>query len=51
MEAAPLPLTWEDFPDDASRDVFRAFRSDAGEGMVLENNMFVEAFLIAAEAA
>ncbi len=49
MEAAPLPLTWEDFPDDASRDVFRAFRSDAGEGMVLENNMFVEAFLIAAE--
>ena len=49
MEAAPLPLTFDDFPDDASRDVFKAFRSETGDDMVLRDNMFVEAFLIDAE--
>ena len=49
MEAAPLPLTFDDFPDDASRNVFKAFRSEAGDDMVLRDNMFVEAFLIDAE--
>ena len=49
MEAAPLPLTWDDFPDETSRNVFTAFRSPAGEDMVLRDNMFVEAFLIEAE--
>ncbi len=49
MEAAPLPLTWSDFPDETSRNVFNAFRSDAGEDMVLRDNMFIEAFLIEAE--
>ena len=49
MEAAPLPLTWNDFPDETSRDAFQAFRSPAGEEMVLQNNIFVEAFLIEAE--
>jgi len=49
MEAAPLPLTWSDFPDEMSRNVFKAFRSDAGEDMVLRDNIFVEAFLIEAE--
>lgn len=49
MEAAPLPLTWSDFPDEMSRSVFTALRSDAGDDMVLRDNMFVEAFLIEAE--
>ena len=49
MEAAPLPLTWSDFPDEMSRNVFKALRSEAGEDMVLRDNMFIEAFLIEAE--
>ena len=49
MEAAPLPLTWDDFPDETARGVFQAFRSDAGDDLVLRDNMFVEAFLIEAE--
>ena len=49
MEAAPLPLTWSDFPSDAARRTFEAFRSAAGEEMVLRDNVFVEAFLIDAE--
>ncbi len=28
IEAAPLPLTWSDFPDEMSRHVFEAFRSE-----------------------
>ncbi len=34
MEAIVLPLAWDDFPESA-RDTFRAFRSPAGEDMVL----------------
>ena len=49
MEAAPLPLVWSDFPDQTARGAFQAFRSDAGEEMVLEKNIFVETFLIEAE--
>ena len=49
MEAAPLPLTWSDFPDDFARDIIKAFRSDAGEDMVLQDNSFVESFLIGFE--
>jgi len=41
MEAIVMPLAWDDFPEFA-RDVFRGFRSPAGEGMVLTNNVFVE---------
>lgn len=44
MEAIVCTLTWEDWPD-AARDVFQAFRSAAGEEMVLERNLFVEAVL------
>ncbi len=51
MEAAPLPLTWSDFPDEASRNAFKAFRSEAGEDMVLRDNVFIEALLIEAEKA
>ena len=49
MEAAVIPFAWSDFPNDLARDTFRAFRSEAGEDMVLRDNMFVEAFLIDAE--
>lgn len=45
MEAIVAPCeTWEDFPDSA-RDVFQGFRSEAGEDMVLEKNVFVERVL------
>ncbi len=44
MEAIVRPVTWESWPDQA-RDIFQAFRSPAGEEMVLEQNVFVEAVL------
>jgi haloalkane dehalogenase len=45
MEAivAPIP-TWDAFPE-ASQKIFQGFRSDAGEEMVLTNNIFVEGVL------
>jgi haloalkane dehalogenase len=45
MEAivAPLP-SWDVFPEGA-RETFQAFRSPAGEEMVLKQNIFVEAVL------
>ncbi len=48
MEAAPLPLKWDDFPEYA-QDGFKASRTPAGEDMVLRDNNFIEGFLIAAE--
>ena len=44
MEAIVAPITWADWPE-ASRSVFQAMRSEAGEGMVLEKNFFVERIL------
>jgi len=44
MEAIVRPLTWATWPD-AARQLFQGFRSEAGEGMVLEKNVFVEAVL------
>ena len=44
MEALVRPVTWAEWPE-AARRVFQGFRSDAGEGMVLENNVFVERVL------
>ena len=49
MESVLTPMTWDDFADDAARETFRAFRSEAGEDMILRDNLFVEAFLIDAE--
>ncbi|MEM9724878.1 MAG: haloalkane dehalogenase [Pseudomonadota bacterium] len=40
---APIP-TWEDWPGNV-REIFQAFRSPAGEAMVLEQNVFVEQVL------
>ncbi len=44
MEAIVLPMTWDTWPE-AARGVFQGFRSPAGEEMVLEKNVFVEAVL------
>ncbi|WP_431951489.1 haloalkane dehalogenase [Nocardia lijiangensis] len=44
MESIVMPLTWEQWPEGA-RGVFQGFRSPAGEGMVLEKNIFVERVL------
>ncbi len=44
MEAIVQSLTWEQWPE-AARRVFQGLRSDAGESMVLENNVFVERVL------
>lgn len=44
MEAIVAPLTWADWPD-AATHIFHGFRSDAGESMVLEKNIFVEQVL------
>ncbi len=44
MEAVVRPLAWDEFPA-AARDLFKAFRSPAGEEMILTKNLFVEAVL------
>lgn len=44
MEAIVRPLTWAEWPE-AARSVFQGFRSDAGEAMVIEKNVFVERVL------
>ena len=44
MEAVVQPITWNDWPD-AARNIFQAFRSEAGEELVLQKNIFVERVL------
>ncbi|MEM7093095.1 MAG: haloalkane dehalogenase [Actinomycetota bacterium] len=44
MEAIVRPMSWADWPE-AATGIFQGFRSDAGEGMVIEKNLFVEAVL------
>ncbi len=44
MEAIVRPMSWDEFPASARR-MFEGFRSPAGDGMVLEKNLFVEAML------
>ena len=44
MEAIVRPMTWEEWPE-AATQIFRGFRSPAGEQMVIEKNLFVEAVL------
>jgi haloalkane dehalogenase len=41
MEAIVRPMTWDEWPE-AARTVFQGFRSPAGEGMILDKNVFVE---------
>ena len=44
MEAIVRPITWDEFPAGA-RQMFEGIRTPAGERMVLERNLFVEAVL------
>jgi haloalkane dehalogenase len=44
MESIVRPMTWDEWPEAAKR-VFQGFRSQAGEQMVIEGNVFVEKVL------
>ena len=44
MEAIVKPITWSDWPEGA-RGIFKGFRSESGESLILEKNMFIEAIL------
>lgn len=44
MESIVRPMTWDEWPE-MIRPLFQAFRSDAGEEMILEKNIFVERVL------
>ena len=44
MEAIVRPLRWAEWPE-AGRQLFQAFRSPAGEAIILEQNVFVERIL------
>lgn len=44
MEAVVRPLSWEEWSD-SSRQIFQDLRSEAGEEMVLEKNLFIEGIL------
>ena len=44
LEAIVRPITWDEWPE-ASRGLFSALRSEAGEELVLERNVFVERIL------
>lgn len=44
MESIVRPMTWEEWPDPV-KPIFAGFRSEAGEEMILEKNIFVERVL------
>jgi haloalkane dehalogenase len=44
MEAIVTPVTWADWPENA-RKAFQGFRSEGGEDMILNKNIFVERVL------
>ena len=44
MEGIVRPVTWDEWPE-AARGIFQGFRSEAGEKMVLDDNVFVERVL------
>lgn len=44
MEAIVKPMSWNEWPEQV-RDLFQAFRSEAGEEMILDKNIFVERVL------
>jgi haloalkane dehalogenase len=44
METLVMPVTWDDWPE-AGRHIFAAMRSEAGEEMILDKNVFVERIL------
>ncbi len=44
MEAVVMPLEWEDWPE-GGRAIFQGFRSERGEELVMERNLFIERVL------
>ncbi len=44
MEGIVRPMTWEEWPE-GSRRLFQGMRSEAGESIILEKNVFVERIL------
>jgi len=44
METIVTPVTWDEWPEGA-RGIFQGFRSEKGEDLVLNRNMFVEGVL------
>jgi haloalkane dehalogenase len=44
MEAIVQPMNWDDWPE-PSRPLFEGLRSDAGESLILEKNVFIEKIL------
>ena len=44
MEGIVCPVKWDDWPESA-RGIFKGFRSEKGEDLVLKRNMFVEGVL------
>jgi haloalkane dehalogenase len=44
MEAIVRPLAWEEWPE-RGRQLFQGFRTGAGEGLILDKNLFVERIL------
>lgn len=45
MEGITIPLTWEEWPDSGTK-IFKLFRSEAGEELILNKNFFVERILL-----
>lgn len=41
MEAIVQPMAWDDWPEGA-RGIFKGFRSEKGEDLILNRNMFIE---------
>ncbi|MFK8019970.1 MAG: haloalkane dehalogenase, partial [Pseudomonadales bacterium] len=44
MEGIVKPVSWADWPESAV-GIFKGFRSDKGEDLILERNMFIEGVL------
>lgn len=44
MEAIVMPLQWSDWPEHG-REIFQGFRSEVGEELILERNLFIETVL------
>ena len=44
MEGIVCPVSWADWPDSA-RGIFKGFRSEKGEDLIFNRNMFIEAVL------
>ena len=45
METLPRAATWDEWQPPEARELFKAFRSDKGEELILDQNLFVELIL------